>query len=117
MVIFQFRFVIRKVILRKYGCSDTSNCVSVTKVGLNEPSGLKRFIDVYPSPTKDIFHFNLSSNLPIDGNQISIRSATGELVFNERISSHINSFYIGYLNDSIYFLKYEETIWKLVIIK
>lgn len=47
------------VVLTENNCSDTSNCVSITSVGLNESVSKDEF-RVYPNPTENILNIELS---------------------------------------------------------
>ncbi len=77
------------------GCADTSTCMAIFGVGLNELE--QNEIEVYPNPTTD--HLNIKSNSPIIG--IQIFNSLGEIVQNEIESN----FSIAHLENGIYILK------------
>jgi hypothetical protein len=59
------------------GCSEISECITVTNVGLvNNPIAF--MVEVYPNPTADILNVRLSDN----GETIwSVTNVTGQIIF------------------------------------
>ncbi len=65
------------VIVTKDGCADTSACIAVSKVGLNEPySPLS--VNIYPNPSKGNFQIQLSK--AAGEVEISVLDINGKLV-------------------------------------
>jgi hypothetical protein len=71
-----------RVIVTKDGCTDSSACITVSKVGLNEPySPLS--VNIYPNPSKGNFQIQLSK--AAGEVEISVLDINGKLVL-EKIS-------------------------------
>lgn len=66
-------------------CSDTSNCLAVTNVGISEMD--QNTITIYPNPAKD--QLNISSTLMI--NQIQVCDLSGRILLNEMVSNQFQS--------------------------
>ena len=66
------------------GCADTSACVSITTVGLDD-LGNNFNVAVYPNPSED--YFLIKSNLLQSANTIKVISSEGRLVFESFVES------------------------------
>ena len=67
------------VILKKYGCIDTSICYAITEVGINEKQ--EEEFTIYPNPFSDVFQIDLA-NLR-DKASVKIIDFTGKIVFHK----------------------------------
>ena len=76
------------VIVTQNGCTDTSACVNVITVGIEETSNLEaQTIVVYPNPTKNSITVNLSNSNNVD--KIALYNLQGKLIyFSENIAKN-----------------------------
>jgi hypothetical protein len=65
------------VVTNAAGCSDTSSCVTIDVVNLNELSKLS--VEVYPNPSSGIFNIFMNVN---SGGELTITDATGRTIQN-----------------------------------
>ena len=71
------------VIVTENGCTDTSACVALTSVGINEAT-LKNMISIYPNPSRGEVNISLGE---ITNATVEVYNAYGQLIF---IESGIN---------------------------
>lgn len=88
------------VIVSKNGCSDTSNCVTMS-VSLNELEQ-SNSVNVYPNPTSSILTIEITNPILSQQSTINITNLQGKLVFSTQsnkqsnISIDMNSFPAGF---------------------
>ena len=83
-------------------CTDTSFCVNVTGVGINDLSQ-SQFITFFPNPASKVLSITNSKELI----EVSIVSITGELIKTIAIPTGTVQFDISYLGTGMYLIKYE----------
>lgn len=98
-------------------CADTSQCVSITGVGINDVISSDE-IKVYPNPSSEIVYIELLGELNRTGESIKVLNANGKLI-EEIITNRkvIMTYRLKGLSAGIYFVKYRGYFKKIVIIK
>ena len=91
------------VVISKDNCKQISSCTEILTFGINEKLN-KGHIDVYPNPTKGIFHIDLK-NFESNIVNIQILNSTGRIVFEERSNDSNAQFNIQNLADGLYFIR------------
>ncbi len=92
------------VIIDHYGCIDTSNCISMIGLGINELSN-NHLIDVYPNPTNGKINIDYVSSNNIEFVSLSIKNTIGQELFehtftaSEKIATEIQG------SSGIYFIE------------
>jgi hypothetical protein len=90
------------VVVTNGPCSDTSLCVAITTVGINEFTNLNERIEIYPNPTNGVFHIN--SN--IENLIVSVYSVDGKIVLSNIIISETNQLIdLSHFESGVYFVK------------
>lgn len=93
------------VIITKNGCSDTSNCVSMNKVGLNNFYTISN-TSIYPNPASSVL--NVQSNLTIKNLQYEIFDLFGKSVKSGVLVNENDLIDINSLSNGTYNLKINE---------
>jgi hypothetical protein len=103
------------VIVTQGSCLDTSVCSKVIVVGLNDISMSENTLRIYPNPTKNVFTLEISqqSNFEV----LQIFTLSGKLVREQQIQTKVEVIDVNDLSNGIYFIKYGETMKKLIITK
>jgi hypothetical protein len=83
-------------------CSDTSECVTVNSVGMDEPKQ-DEFIGIHPNPNNGIFSIQLSV-----ATDITISNAIGELILTEQFEAGIQKIDLSKKPKGIYFVKAQQ---------
>jgi len=86
-------------------CTETSNCYTVTVVGVNENELMKN-IEIYPNPAQDFLQINILNNYKIS---CQVYTIEGQLIKSEILNKEINRINTTYLNTSIYILQLKFT--------
>ena len=68
------------VITNTNGCSDTSACIAITTVGINE-NNLQNVISISPNPVKDFLNINIIINKNLQVKKLIIKNSIGETVY------------------------------------
>ncbi|MBP6624188.1 MAG: T9SS type A sorting domain-containing protein, partial [Chitinophagaceae bacterium] len=107
------------VIVTQNGCTDTSNCVTVTGVGINEHE-MDQTIYVYPNPTNGIF--TIQKQDPFNGpSSIRILDVTGQVIYTSNFNRPTTQYTINISNQpaGIYLveLKQDEEIARVKVVK
>lgn len=87
------------VIVSLNSCSDTSSCVLISTIGLNETS-IANWLNVYPNPTNGLFVIELSDDLA----SIQITNALGELIQQTNLIKGTNTFDLHEEANGVYFI-------------
>lgn len=69
------------------GCIDTSACVTIAGIGLNELDGLT--LAVYPNPSKQVF--NIQFEKPVEYAQLKVTNLLGKTVYTKMIEHGIET--------------------------
>lgn len=98
------------VIVTQNGCTDTSQCVTVATVGLDE-QGQEINLIVYPNPSKNLFNVNYSGN---NTPAFSVTELSGKVVQTGQLTNGNNVIKLDKYPNGIYLLHVEDKILKLV---
>ena len=79
------------------GCSDTTDCMEVTGLGIYNEQEL--LISIYPNPADNVI--NISSNYSVDG--VTVYSADGRMI--QQVNSYVDQIDCSDLPSGIYFLE------------
>ncbi len=102
------------VVVTVGACSDTSACVAIMSVGINEENSFQN-INIYPNPTQAFFTIKLNQ---IDNGLVNVYNVLGELVFTNQLVSTETSIDLRNSEKGIYFVQISnggETITRRVI--
>ena len=88
--------------ITKNSCTDTSNCYTVTGVGINNISALTDFV-ISPNPANGILV--ISCQLTHDKTEINIRNSLGQAVLNKDITRLNSNVDISQLPNGIYYIE------------
>lgn len=88
------------VIITKNNCVDTSACINITTVGINELSN-ENVLELYPNPSNGKIFINSSEN-----SEFSILNSIGEAIYRDKIQIGKNHFNLQ-LPSGLYFLRLE----------
>jgi hypothetical protein len=90
------------VIINVNGCIDTSACVLVEYVGLNEPIWNSEPAELYPNPTTE----TLTVTTPNTANKtLQIIDLTGKIIYHTTTSNNQTNINVSQLKNGIYFIK------------
>lgn len=88
----------------KNGCVDTSNCITLNNVGIENQTNIDN-ITIYPNPTSDKLIIELGEKL---NSTISIYDASGKLIDNyETVNSSVLNLNIKKYEEGVYLIKIE----------
>jgi hypothetical protein len=98
------------VIVSGVSCSDTSDCVTISGVGIEEANDIK--ISIYPNPSTGVFNISTSS---ADIN-VAIHSIDGKLIINNlNIKKFNQSIDLSHVEKGIYLVKVSnKTSFKII---
>lgn len=91
------------VIVTENGCTDTSVCINVSTVGLDEVAN-DFGINIYPNPANDKVTITLN-DFPSNGYSLVIYDAVGNMVINQNIVSQTTTIETSQLISGVYFVK------------
>ena len=89
------------VVLNTAFCSDTSQCISVTTVDINE-SFLQKGITVFPNPTNDFITISQSNSAKIE---IEIHNIVGKLIYKSTLTKQQTTIDLSKEAKGVYFVK------------
>jgi len=89
------------VVLNTAFCSDTSQCISVTTVDINE-SFLQKGITVFPNPTNDFITISQSNSATIE---IEIYNIVGKLIYKSTLTKQQTTIDLSKEAKGVYFVK------------
>lgn len=89
-------------------CIDTSACITINDVGLNELNSESR-ITIFPNPANDNISIELLNLLPSTKNTISIYNIQGQLLFQKYSDLAKTEIDISTLSKGIYFIKIQNS--------
>ncbi len=87
------------VVVTDGSCSDTSDCVGITTVGIQEVWNTK-FLDVYPNPTQATLTIVASENM-----EIQLINTLGEMIFTKKLLIGANNMDVRNLSKGVYFIQ------------
>jgi hypothetical protein len=102
------------VIIDKNDCKDTSDCINVIGVGIDDISISSRNILVYPNPTNGFLTFDLKNTL-VNNDYIYIYNNMGQLLFIEELNEEQIILDLEFLNSGIYLLRYGTYTTKIIL--
>lgn len=86
-------------VITKNDCADTSNCVSITTVGIKNNSS-ENLISIYPNPSNGVF--TITAAQP---QQIIITNQLGQQVYNTNTTTNTNTINLSHLANGVYSIK------------
>ncbi len=98
------------VIVLEEGCQDTSDCIDVTTVGLENYA--KTAMNVYPNPSAGEFTVELTS---ADAVSYTVTDNAGRIVLEGTFEQLANKIDLSTEEHGVYFLRVEESVVKLVV--
>jgi len=101
------------VIVTQNGCSDTSECTTITTVGLDQLS-VDDLIAIAPNPSKGIFTL-YDQQVLLSGQLITVSNLLGETVYAARITDIQTSIDLSLAEDGIYLVSVGSDYGKLVV--
>lgn len=103
------------VVMSKYGCSDTSNCVLVSGMSSGLLNPQEASFTMIPNPVKDILEIRWSNSL-MNVQGIIILDAAGRMVYSQPTHSHETSYVLNIkdLPQGIYYIKIGTAVKRLV---
>ncbi len=91
------------VVLFKNGCSDTSECLTVTGIGINNP--LANVVRIYPNPSNGQFRADLGSHY--ERIQITVTDISGKSIAKHNFTSTQQLEFMLHEKPGIYFVQIE----------
>jgi len=89
------------VIITEGNCSDTSACVTIAGVGINEYNGAFNIVELYPNPNNGEFTLNTT----LSNATISIYGLDGKLISSDiKVTQHIQTINLENVENGIYFV-------------
>ena len=88
------------------GCTDTSSCVNITGVGLEEYN--KAEVSIYPNPTSGLITVSLK-NAPTHGANFTLTTLEGKIIKQEKVNNTTVVMDLSDYPKGIYVLKIEDT--------
>ena len=88
------------VIVTRGSCVDTSDCINVTYIGINENT-INNLFEVFPNPTSSVISIKNIENKMIIG--VSILDVSGKIILNQTTIEN-NAINIENLENGVYFL-------------
>jgi hypothetical protein len=87
------------VIVSQYGCSETSECITITNLGTEnfEQEGWK----IYPNPATDILYIDVNA-----ATEVTVIDLTGKTLLHESVKPGHNSVNVEALSDGVYMIKF-----------
>lgn len=98
------------VIVNDGACSDTSSCVTISEVSLNENTSVS--ISLYPNPTTGEFTLTIGASAIV-----TISDATGRVVYTDYLSAGKNDLNLSGYECGVYFVRVDNVIKQLVVSK
>ncbi len=87
------------IALSKNGCVDTSDCINVNVIGINDEQNVASSIIVFPNPNNGGFNINSPDN-----SELKITDVLGKVVYENKIQAGSNRINISQLSGGIYYL-------------
>ncbi len=102
------------VIVTQNGCTDTSNCMTVNGVGINELNTQNQ-ITISPNPTNSIFKIEC----PMNGAQVILYNSFGQKLLTSKIENQTSLIDISHVTKGIYIAEIidDKTTYRVKIIK
>lgn len=92
------------VVVSENGCTDTSDCVSVTVVNVGVKDSYQNNMSIYPNPTSGVV---IISELQLNSDEVIIFDVSGKEVF--RILPSSTSIDLSLLDEGVYFLEIQRS--------
>jgi hypothetical protein len=102
------------VAVTENGCTDTSNCMTVNSVGINELNA-QNLITISPNPTSSIFKIEC----PMNGANVILYNLFGQKLLTSKIENQTSLIDISHFTKGIYFAEIidDKTSYRVKIIK
>lgn len=103
------------VIVTENGCTDTSACVTVMGIGLDN-NEIDEGISIYPNPTKNKLYVNSGSIKVEPQTNIEIYNTLGQLLLTKDINPHTQTgLDISHLAKGMYYLRVGHVVAKVIV--
>jgi hypothetical protein len=102
------------VIVTENGCTDTSNCMTVNSVGINDIN-TNNLVTISPNPTHSIFKIEC----PMNGAKVILYNSFGQKLLTSKIEKQSTLIDISQYPTGIYFaeVKDEKSIYRVKVVK
>jgi surface protein len=102
------------VVVTQNGCTDTSNCMTVNSVGINEQN-TQSLITISPNPTNSIFKIEC----PMNGANVILYNSFGQKLSTTKIENQTSLIDISHFSKGIYMAEIidDKTTYRVKIIK
>jgi hypothetical protein len=102
------------VVVTQNGCSDTSNCMTVNSVGINELN-TQNLITISPNPTNSMF----TIECPMNGAKVILYNSFGQKLLTSKIENQTSMIDISHYSKGIYIAEIidDKTSYRVKIIK
>jgi len=97
-------------------CLDTSACVPVVIIGLDEETVATDLFEIWPNPNNGQFNIRLSK-ITDSNNQLFVYDINGRLIKQKRITTTEQKLDFSGLKEGIYIVKYQQNVKRIVIKK
>ncbi|MFT4754877.1 MAG: hypothetical protein ACI85Q_002440 [Salibacteraceae bacterium] len=97
------------IISNSTGCVDTSNCVNLTNVGINEAELIG--ISVYPNPTNDVLNIDKGTNASLE---ITITNSTGAVVYQSNTQNQTTTINMSNMATGMYVVTLKNELGKKI---
>ena len=105
------------------GCSDTSNCISIQSVSLEEYVVTESDISIYPNPANDFVTIDILNQNDEEDVEVRLFDTKGKLVYTRNVTSNNNkvTFDVSKLAEGVYtvtvFNEFFSTSKKVIVVK
>jgi hypothetical protein len=89
------------VVVTQNGCTDTSSCVLVNNVGIEENQANAYDLSIFPNPSDGLFVIEYDYAAPV---QIEVMTTDGKLVLKQELTEKSNLLDLSHLPKGIYYL-------------
>jgi hypothetical protein len=96
------------VIITEGTCVDTSACVNVTTIGMNESASVNSF-SIYPNPASELIAIEINANMVVTAKSINVYNVIGKLVYSVQVISERTEISLDGLAAGIYVVKLNST--------
>lgn len=96
------------------GCVDTSSCIMILNVGIDQISNPQLSLNLYPNPNKGIFNLEIGEDVP-SNHPLEIYNLSGSLITTINLNSSQQQIDVTQLSNGVYFIRYKSNVKKFVI--
>ncbi|MDX1908452.1 MAG: T9SS type A sorting domain-containing protein, partial [Bacteroidia bacterium] len=93
------------VIVTQNGCSDTSACLAVTTVGIEDDGALSSIV-LYPNPSNGHFQFSIDGSQVAQGGKLEIYTVEGKRIYQSIITQTISDLDLSHQASGMYWVRF-----------